>query len=72
MHYCGFTIEWNYEKCYVDISMPKYISALLQKLQHSKPAKPQYSPHPLVVPAYGQQIQLATVDESKKIDSKGI
>ena len=33
MHYCGFTIEWNYEKGYVDISMPKNISALLQKLQ---------------------------------------
>ena len=72
MHYCGFTIEWNYENVYVDISMPKYIPALLQKLQHPKPAKPQYAPHPWVVPAYGQHIQMATVDESKKIDSKGI
>ena len=72
MHYCGFTIEWNYEKGYVDISMPKYIPALLQKLQHPKPAKPQYAPHPWVVPAYGQHIQMATVDESKELDSKGI
>ena len=40
MHYCGFTIEWNYEKGNVNISMPKYIPALLQKLQHPKPAKP--------------------------------
>ena len=52
--------------------MPKYIPALLQKLQHPKPTKPQYAPHPWVVPAYGQRIQMATVDESKKIDSKGI
>ena len=72
MHYCGFTIEWNYEKGYVDISMPKYIPALLQKLQHQKPANPQYALHPWVDPAYGQRIQMATVDESKKIDSKGI
>ena len=72
MHYCGFTIEWNYKKGYVDISMPKYIPALLQKLQHPKSAKPQYAPHLWVVPAYGQHIQMATVDESKKIDNKGI
>ena len=72
MHYCGFTIEWNYEKGYVDIYMPKYITALLQKLQHPKPAKPQYAPHPWVVPAYGQRIQVATVEKSKKINSKGI
>ena len=44
IHYCGFAIEWNYEKGYVDISMPKYIPALLQKLQHPKPANPQYAP----------------------------
>ena len=32
MHYCEFTIEWNSEKGYVNISMPKYVPALLQKL----------------------------------------
>ena len=72
MHYCDFTIEWNYEKGYVDIFMPKYIPALLQKLQHPKTAKLQYAPHPCVVPSYGQRIQMAKVYESKKIDSKGI
>ena len=36
VHYCGITIEWNYEKGYVDISMTKYIPALIQKLQHPK------------------------------------
>ena len=38
MHYRGSTIDWNYEKGYVKISMQKYIPALLQKLQHPKPA----------------------------------
>ena len=71
-HYCGFTIDWNYEKGYVDISMPKYIPDLLRKLQHPKPTKPQYAPHLWVVPAYGQRIQMAPVDESKKLDTKGI
>jgi endonuclease I len=53
-HYCGFTIDWNYKKGYVDISMSKYIPELLRKLQHPKPTKPQYAPHLWVVPAYGQ------------------
>ena len=52
--------------------MPKYIPALLQKLQHPKSDKSQYAPHPWVVPAYGQRIQVATVEKSKKINSKGI
>ena len=72
IHYCGFAIEWNYEKGNVNISMPKYIPTLLQKLQHPKPAKPQYAPHLWVIPAYGQRIQMATVEESGKLDNKGI
>ena len=65
MHYRGSTIDWNYEKGYVKISMQKYIPALLQKLQHPKPAKPEYATHPWVFPAYGKRIQMATVDEFK-------
>ena len=43
-----------------------------KKLQHPKPTKPQFAPHLWVVPAYGQTIQMAPVDESKKLDTKGI
>ena len=50
----------------------KIYSRFAKKLQHPKPAKPQYAPHPWVVPAYVQHIKMATVDESKKLDSKGI
>ena len=45
--------------------MKIYIPALLKKLQHPKPAKPQYAPHPWVVPAYGQHIKMAKVDGYK-------
>ena len=27
--YCGITLKWNYDKGYVDISMPGYIKRLL-------------------------------------------
>ena len=43
-----------------------------KKSQHPKPTKPQYAPHPWFLPSNGHHIQMSTVDESKKLDSKGI
>ena len=34
--YCGMTINWQYNKGYVDISMPRYIKQMLHKFQHKK------------------------------------
>ena len=48
-NYCGLTMEWNYQQGYVDISMPKYIPAMIKKLQHPQPKKPQYAPHQWVI-----------------------
>jgi endonuclease I len=47
--YCGITLEWNYDKCYVDISMPGYVEKQLLKYKHPRPAKPvntQWEPTP--------------------------
>ena len=44
-HYMGFTMEWNYKEGFVDMLMPEYILQLLKRLNHTKPLKPQYSPH---------------------------
>ena len=43
--YCGITLQWNYEKRYLDISMPGYVKKVLQRFKHSKPPKPQHSPY---------------------------
>ena len=32
--YCGFNINWNYDKAYVEISMPKYIQKALMRYKH--------------------------------------
>jgi hypothetical protein len=69
--YCGLSIKWNYAKKYVDISMPGYVAATLERLQHSKPHRPQYAPHQWTKPAYGQKLQLAPIDESPKLDKNG-
>ena len=69
--YCGLSIKWNYEKQYVDVSMPGYVAKALQRLQHTSPARPQYAPHQWTQPAYGQKLQLAPIDTSPKLDKTG-
>jgi hypothetical protein len=71
-NYCGLSIQWNYAKRYVDISMPGYIAATLERLQHGKPSRPQHAPHQWTQPAYGQKLQLAPIDDSPKLDKTGI
>ena len=44
-HYMGLTLNGNYKKEQVNISMPKYIKKALHKLGHENPDKPEYSPH---------------------------
>jgi hypothetical protein len=62
--YCGITLKWDYMKKHVDLSMPGYIKDALHKFQHPKPKRPQYAPHNLTVPAYGQRIQYALLPDA--------
>jgi hypothetical protein len=38
--YCGLTLDWDYKKRTVDLSMPGYIKVALHKYQHPAPARP--------------------------------
>jgi hypothetical protein len=38
--YFGLTLDWDYKKGIVDLSMPGYIKAALHKYQHPVPAHP--------------------------------
>ena len=58
-NYLGMTLNWNYDKKYVDVSMPNYIKKVLERLQHPKPARPQFSPQDWTKPAYGAKVQYA-------------
>ena len=40
-NYLGLTLDWNYTKNYVDISIPGYIPTAFHKFQHKPPACPQ-------------------------------
>ena len=69
--YCGLTLDWNYKEGYVDVSMPGYVVDALQQFQHTKPTRMQHTPHKWNQPAYGQRIQYADADKSKKLDKNG-
>ena len=45
-YYFVMTFDWNYDKGYVDISMPRYVEKSLQRLQYKTQTTPQYSTHP--------------------------
>ena len=60
--YCGLTLAWNYDKRYVDVSMPGYVHKALQRFHHPPPSKPQHSPHRWEEPTYGAKIQYAPID----------
>ena len=54
-HFLRFTLNWNYKKGFVDITMPDYVKHALQKLQHIPKVHPQYSPHNYVITKWTQK-----------------
>ena len=57
-NYLGLTIDRNYSKEYVEISMPDYVRKSMDRFQHPKLKRPQYAPHCWSVPAYGKRPQM--------------
>lgn len=63
--YCGITLEWDYNKRTVDLSMPGYIDRALQRFAHTKPRRPEHSPHAWQKPQYGARVQYAQLEASE-------
>jgi hypothetical protein len=55
--YCGITLEWDYKKRTLDISMPGYVQKQLAKYNHEKPKKPQHCPWEPAPIKYGSKSQ---------------
>ena len=73
-NYCSLTFDWNYEKCYVDVSMPGYVRESLQRLGYKPKRFPQYSPHAHIPVKFGKKgaRQYATApDDSPKLTDEG-
>ena len=71
-NYCGLTIDWNYDKEYVYISMPTYINRSLKIFLCPIPKNPYYEPHKWTLAVYGQIIQYAKGPyNTQTLDEKG-
>jgi hypothetical protein len=66
--YLGFKIDWDYEKDYVDLSLPGHIKDLAVKLDlmasQRRDAPGAYAP-----PSFGSKVQWNSVDESRQLDA---
>jgi hypothetical protein len=57
-------LKWDYQKRTSDISMPGYVTYVLNTFQHDAPTHPQHTHHPSVTPIYGAKTQYTTRDET--------
>ena len=74
-NFCGLQLDWNYDKGYVDISMPNYVRDCLVRFQHDLPPKLQHSPHqhtPIQYGSKGTRQYAKNEDTSALLDKKGI
>jgi hypothetical protein len=68
--YSGVTLDWDFKKRTCDISMPGYITNVLNKFQHDAPRTPQHIPSKYITPVYGAKMQFATQDNSPPLAAK--
>ena len=61
--FCGIKLEWDYRNWTVNMSMPGYITKLLQRFLHPIPKKPENQPHCHVHPQYGTKVKLKDTRE---------
>ena len=70
--YIGLTLDWDYDRREVHVSMPGYIGKARKEFGHVAPARRQDSPYPVVPIKYGAKAQYAEpADESPLLDEKG-
>lgn len=71
--YIGITLDWDYDKHTVDLSMPGYIERALARFAHPAPTRPEHAPHAWIKPQYGAPVQLTTApDTSAPLSKDGI
>jgi hypothetical protein len=70
MQYLRLTLDWDYTKCKVHLSMPGYIENALIRFSHEPPDKPQMQPYPHATPTYGATVQYAKAANSSPAATK--
>jgi hypothetical protein len=68
--YLGLTLDWDYIKREVYLSMPGYIENALVRFGHEPPDKPQLQPYPHTIPTYGATVQYAKAADTSPAATK--
>eukprot|EP00804_Cyclotella_cryptica_P021956 CCRYP_000903-RA/>CCRYP_000903-RA protein AED:0.16 eAED:0.16 QI:0/0/0/1/1/1/4/0/960 len=70
--YIGITLDWDYGKRRVHLSMPGYVKKALSQFQHPTPQTPQHAPFPATPINYGARQQYAKAPSTATpLDPKG-
>ena len=70
--YCGISLKWNYDKRWMELSIPGYTKKLLLKYKHSR-TNAHHSPFPVAPVKYGKASQYATpIDKTPLVGKEGI
>ena len=71
--YIGLTLDWDYDKREVHLSLPGYVAKARKQFGHEMPTRRQDSPYPYTPPNYGAKVQYANNgnDDSPLLDAKG-
>jgi hypothetical protein len=64
------TLKSDYDKRTCGVSMPGYVSNVLNKFQYDSPKHPQHTPSRYVTPVYGAKTQYATMDETPPLTAQ--
>jgi hypothetical protein len=64
--YLGITLDWDYKKHEVHLSMPDYVERALVRFDHPTPDKPQHQPHQHAIPTYGATVQYAKLEDTSQ------
>ena len=68
--YLGITLDWDYKKYKVHLSMPGYVERALARFGHKIPKLLQHQLHKHTIPTYGATVQYAKPDNATKLLSK--
>jgi len=70
--YIGMTLDWDYEKRQVHVSMPGYVQKALKQFGHVWNGKKQHAPFPSAPIKYGAKKQYATEESTApELDKQG-
>ncbi len=64
--YVGITMDWDYKKREVHLSMPEYVECALARFGHPIPEKPQHQLHLHTIPTYGTTVQYAKPEDTSR------